>query len=502
MPHVPMKNEVQLITYADRLSGGTFRDLQRLLDGPFAGVFGGVHVLPFFHPIDGADAGFDPIDHTQVDPRLGTWEDVAALAARTAVMADVIVNHMSRRSPQFLDYDGRGEASPYAGLFLTYDRVFPDGAREPELAALQTPRPILPFTKHTTARGEQTLLWTTFTSDQIDIDVQHPEGRRYLADVLSRLHAAGIRAIRLDAVGYAIKKAGTSCFMIPETFAFIADLTRQAHRLGMDVLVEVHGHYQDQIDVARQVDWVYDFALPPLLLHTLFTRDVSRLVRWLEIRPANAVTVLDTHDGIGAQDVDGDPQRNAPGLLDRRHIASLVETIHERSRGESRLASGDAATNVDSSQINCTFYDALGRRDAEYLIARAVQCFVPGIPQIYYVGLLVGSNDIELLRHTGVGRDINRHYYTSGDLQHALTRPVVQTQLALLRLRNAHGAFQGTFDAAAPGADRLSLTWRHGAEFARLEVNLTDMHAVITCSRAGAEPLGAVTWRSSLEARV
>ena len=203
-----MKNEAQLITYADRLPGGTFRDLQRLLDGPFAGAFGGVHVLPFFHPIDGADAGFDPIDHTQVDPRLGTWEDVAALAARTDVMADVIVNHVSRRSPQFLDYDARGDASPYAGLFLTYDRVFPDGAREPELAALQTPRPILPFTKHTTARGEQALLWTTFTSDQIDIDVQHPEGRRYLADVLSRLHAAGIRAIRLDAVGYAIKKAG------------------------------------------------------------------------------------------------------------------------------------------------------------------------------------------------------------------------------------------------------------------------------------------------------
>jgi len=141
-------------------------------------------------------------------------------------------------------------------------------------------------------------------------------------------------------------------------------------------------------------------------------------------------------------------------------------------------------------------------RDAEYLIARAVQCFVPGIPQVYYVGLLAGSNDIELLRRTGVGRDINRHYYTSGELQHALTRPVVQAQLALLRLRSTHPAFQGTFDAAAPSVDRMSLSWRNGAEFVRLEVNLTDMHAVITCSRAGAEPLGAVTWRSSLEARV
>jgi sucrose phosphorylase len=489
-----MKNEAQLITYVDRLPGGTFRDLQRLLEGPFAGAFGGVHVLPFFHPIDGADAGFDPIDHTQVDSRLGTWEDVAALAAHTHVMADVIVNHVSRHSPQFLDYDARGEASPYAGLFLTFDRVFPHGARASDLTALHTPRPSLPFTKHESPRGEHSLLWTTFTSDQIDIDVQHPEGRRYLTAVLMQLHDAGIRAIRLDAVGYAIKKAGTTCFMIPETFAFIADLTAQAHAHGMDVLVEVHGHHQDQIDVARQVDWVYDFALPPLILHTLYTRDASRLMHWIEIRPRNAVTVLDTHDGIGVQDVDG--------LLDRQQIDSLIETIHGRSRGESRLASGGAASNVDTSQINCTFYDALGGRDAEYLVARAIQCFVPGIPQIYYVGLLAGSNDIELLRRTGTGRDINRHYYASGELQHALTRPVVQAQLALLRLRTTHPAFQGTVDAAAPSADRMSLTWRNGAAFARLEVNLTDVNAVITCSRAGAEPLGAVTWRSSLEARV
>ena len=202
--------------------------------------------------------------------------------------------------------------------------------------------------------------------------------------------------------------------MIPETFAFIADLTAQAHALGMEVLVEVHGHYQDQIDVARQVDWVYDFALPPLVLHTLYTRDASRLMRWLEIRPRNAVTVLDTHDGIGVLDVDARSRgRDAPGLLDRTDIDALVETIHERSRGESRLASGSAASNVDSYQINCTFYDALGRRDDEYLVARAIQCFVPGIPQIYYVGLLAGSNDMDLLRRTGVGRDINRHYYTA-----------------------------------------------------------------------------------------
>jgi sucrose phosphorylase len=129
--------------------------------------------------------------------------------------------------------------------------VFPDGARESDLLALHTPRPNLPFTIHQNAGRDRMLLWTTFTSEQIDIDVHHPEGRRYLADVLARLSGAGIATIRLDAVGHAVTKAGPSCVMIPETLAFIADFTARARALGMEVLVEVHGHYHDQIDVAR-----------------------------------------------------------------------------------------------------------------------------------------------------------------------------------------------------------------------------------------------------------
>jgi len=491
-----MKNQAQLITYVDRLSGGAFRDLQRLLDGPLDGAFGGVHVLPFFHPIDGADAGFDPIDHTTVDPRLGTWEDVAALAGRVDVMADVIVNHVSRHSPQFVDWDRCGDDSPYGGMFLTYSRVFPGGAGEADLFALSTPRPTLPFTKHTNARGERLLLWTTFTSDQIDIDVRDPEGRRYLTAILTRLHAARIRAIRLDAIGYAIKQAGTSCFMIPETRAFIDDLTAQAHALEMEVLVEVHGQYQTQLDVARQVDWVYDFALPPLVLHAIYTRDAAPLQRWLAIRPHNAITVLDTHDGIGIADAGPDPAGGAPGLLAQDAIDALVDTVHERSRGESRLASGGAARNVDTSQINCTFYDALGRRDAEYLVARAIQCFVPGIPQIYYVGLLAGTNDLDLLRRTGEGRDINRHRYTPDEVQRALSQPIVRALLSLLRIRNTHAAFQGTFEAHAPDTTRLGLAWSNGAAIARLDVDLTRMSAAVTCSsdRAGA---AALSWCAS-----
>ena len=137
-----MRNQVQLITYVDRLSGGGLSSLSELLNGPLAGVFGGAHLLPFFDPIDGSDAGFDPRDHTRVDPRLGTWDDIRLLTADFDVMADLIVNHVSSDSPPFQDYLARGEESPSAGLFLKLDSVFPGGAREADLPVLAEHHPI------------------------------------------------------------------------------------------------------------------------------------------------------------------------------------------------------------------------------------------------------------------------------------------------------------------------------------------------------------------------
>src|SRR5581483_3467015 len=121
-----VKNQVQLITYVDRLAGD-LDGLNQLLRGRLAGLFGGVHLLPFFNPIDGSDAGFDPVDHTEVDSRLGTWQDVRALGEHFELVADLIVNHISSGSPQFKDLSENGAESRFAGLFLTYDRVFPSG---------------------------------------------------------------------------------------------------------------------------------------------------------------------------------------------------------------------------------------------------------------------------------------------------------------------------------------------------------------------------------------
>ena len=490
-----MKNQVQLIAYVDRLGAGGFGALRELLGGPLAGLFGGVHLLPFFWPIDGADAGFDPIDHTKVDARLGTWDDVRLLAAEIDVMADLIVNHVSSRSPQFEDFRERGDASPNADLFLTFANVFPNGASERDLLRIYRPRPGLPFTKVRLCDGSDRLLWTTFTPEQIDIDVRSEAGARYLLQVLDQFQGAGIRAIRMDAAGYAIKKAGTSCFLIPETFAFSEALTREANQRGIEVLVEVHSYFREQIEIAKQVDWVYDFALPPLILHALFEADGGPLKRWLEISPRNAVSVLDTHDGIGVIDVGAGARGHdqEPGLLSPVEMNRLVETIHERSGGQSRQATGAAANNLDLYQVNCTYFDALGRREDEYLIARALQFFSPGIPQVYYVGLLAGVNDMALLKRSGVGRDINRHYYSREEIQRQLDGSAVVTSLLdLVRFRNSHPAFQGDFSVLSTADDVVALAWRRGDDFARLRVDLRAMAAIVDYSSIEGEQRMAV----------
>jgi len=467
-----MRNQPQLIAYADRLAGD-LAGLRTFLTDRVPGAFGGVHVLPFFVPIDGSDAGFDPVDHTCVDPRLGTWSDVADLGADVDVMADLIVNHISIDSAQFTDWRLHGDASVHATLFLTPQHVFGALPTAAEQALIYRPRPTPPFHEVEFADGSRRTVWSTFTHRQIDIDVESPAGWAYLVEILDRFAEANVGLVRLDAVGYAIKRAGTSCFMMPETYEFVERLAAAARTRGMDVLVEVHGYHRDQIDVADRVDLVYDFALPPLTIDALTTGDAEPLRAWIDIRPDNAINVLDTHDGIGVIDVGVDQRdRSRPGLLPPGRIHDLVEGIHTRSNGESRQATGAAATNLDLYQVNCTFYDALGRDDASYLAARMIQLMLPGVPQIYYVGLLAGSNDMDLLARSGVGRDVNRHHYTDAEVDAALERPVVRELIDMLRWRATDPAFDGSFELVGSPTGTLRMRWTNGDAVADRTVDL------------------------------
>jgi sucrose phosphorylase len=265
--------------------------------------------------------------------------------------------------------------------------------------------------------------------------------------------------------------------MMPETFEFITEFAGQAKALGIEVLVEIHSYYQRQIEIAKRVDWVYDFALPPLLLHSLYSGTSIALRKWIAVRPVNALTVLDTHDGIGIIDIGADPLNRAacPGLIESHKVDALVEQIHVRSQGQSRKATGAAASNLDLYQVNCTYFDALGGDARSYLLARVTQLFLPGIPQIYYVGLLAGANDMDLLERTGVGRDINRHYYASEEIVKSLSRPVVQDLIQLIRHRNTCQAFQGSFELLESDDHCLNMRWIYGHSHAEFFVNFATL---------------------------
>lgn len=476
-----VRNGVQLITYADRLGDGNIASLSTLLNHQFKGLFTGVHILPFYYPFDGEDAGFDPIDHTTVDKRLGMWEDVAKIGSSMNIMADLIVNHMSAKSEPFKDVLKYGRESQYWPLFLTKEAVFNEDNAS-QIGNVFRPRPTPFFSDYTIAGSETVPFWTTFTSNQIDIDVESQLGKDYLNSILQSFSSGNVDLIRLDAAGYAIKRAGTNCFMLEETFKFIEALSIRARKMGMQSLVEIHSHYETQIAIAQRCDSVYDFALPPLVLHTLFSRNADALAHWLSISPRNCFTVLDTHDGIGIVDVG--PSGDKPGLLKEADIDSLVEQIHENSNSESRKATGAAASNVDLYQINCTYYDALGCDDEKYLLARAIQFFSPGIPQIYYAGLLAATNDMELLAKTNVGRDINRPYLSQSDIDKSIDKPVVKGLMQLINLRNNCDAFDGEF-SVSNHAGVLSLNWVNGDTTASLNIELQSLMGTIVTDNNG-----------------
>lgn len=209
---------------------------------------------------------------------------------------------------------------------------------------------------------------------------------------------------------------------------------------------------------------MYDFALPMLLLYSLYSGSNKRLLHWLQICPRRQFTTLDTHDGIGVVDV--------YDLLTPGEIDQTKEYLFSRGANVKPIYNTAAYNNLDIYQLNCTYYSALGNDDAAYLLARAIQFFAPGIPQVYYVGLLAGENDVELLERTKEGRNINRHYYSLAEVEEQMQRPVVQRLFRLMRFRNSYQAFDGSFTAEPLGATGLRLTWLQGEYEAVLECDL------------------------------
>lgn len=463
-----------LITYADSM-GKNLKELKRILKTHFQGAIGGLHILPFFP--SSADRGFAPITYEKIDERFGTWEDIEELRKDYYLMFDFMINHISRQSVFFQDFLAQKDKSPYAAMFIRYRDIWPQGEPpEKELDMIYKRKPRPPYVTVQFADGTVEKIWCTFSDEQIDLNVTSRVTRKFIKETLEHLAKKGASLIRLDAFAYTIKKRGTNCFFVePEIWELLDFCQEVLAPYGVEILPEVHEHYSFQLKLAERGYWVYDFALPMLVLHALYSGSKQRLLNWLRICPRKQFTTLDTHDGIGVVDV--------KDLLTDEEIERTKEHLYSQGANVKRIYSTMAYHNLDIYQINCTYYSALGNNDDAYLLARAIQFFAPGIPQVYYVGLLAGENDVELVERTKEGRDINRHYYTVEEIEKNLKRPVVQKLLQLMRFRNTCPAFDGDCIIEETDAEHLLvLHWVKDEHKAMLRANLKTFDFTITHS--------------------
>jgi sucrose 6(F)-phosphate phosphorylase len=469
MTTTPTTHDVQLITYPDSL-GGDLAALGDLVERRLADLFvGGVHILPPF-PSSG-DRGFAPLDYGAIEPAFGTWDDMARIASMVPITLDVMVNHVSRRSAMFEDFVRHGRRSRWADLFITLDKVWPDGVVDPDdVAKIFLRKPEHPFSDITiTDTGETERVWTSFGprvdwSEQIDLDIHSPLADELYRDWFGRFADHGVRTIRLDAVGYVTKQRGTSCFMVePAIWTFLDRMRSLAASFGLGILPEVHDVPATFHRIADAGYTTYNFVLPGVVLEALLTGRVDVLVEQLRACPAHQVTMLDCHDGIPVQP-------DLVGVLPEDRLRGLVDRCIERGANVNRILAAPPGT-FDAHQLNITYPSACGD-DEVYLTARAIQLFAPGTPQVYYVGLLGGRNDHDAVVRQGEGRAINRHDYTATEIDDALGTEVVRRQLELIELRGSHPAFAGTFEVEALSSTRFVQRWTAGPDRCELEVDV------------------------------
>lgn len=457
------EKDVVLITYADQFSAKGEKALPvltRFYNEWLARTFSHVHLLPFY-PWS-SDDGFSVIDYHSVAPETGSWQDIAELKQSASLMFDFVCNHMSAKSEWFANY--LAQKPGFDDFFISVDP-------ETDLSAVTRPRalPLLtPFKLHD---GSVRHLWTTFSDDQIDLNFASPQVLIAMVDVLLHYLAEGARYIRLDAVGFMWKIPGTSCIHLEQTHCLI-QLFRaitDAVAPGTVIITETNVPHKDNIsyfgDGENEAQMVYQFSLPPLVLHAVHRQDVKALCQWAGslALPSTKTTwfnFLASHDGIGLN-----PLR---GILPESEILSLVEKLQQEG------ALVNWKNNPDGTrspyEINVTYLDALSSQDspdderiARFILAHAVLLSFPGVPAVYIQSILGSRNDYEGVERLGYNRAINRKKYTAGQVDLELNnkqsiRHKIYSRLSeLIAIRRGERAFHPDAQAMIESLDEQIL---------------------------------------------
>ena len=451
--HVPPPEErlterdAILITYGDQVREPQKPPLQTLhevLRHLVKDVITGVHILPFY-PYS-SDDGFSVIDYKQVNPNLGTWEDIRRIGQDFRLMFDAVINHVSRQSAWFQAFL-RGEP-PYDEYFIVVDP-------NTDLSQVVRPRATPLLTPVETVNGVK-YVWTTFSEDQIDLNYHNPRVLLDIIDVLLFYISQGAEIIRLDAIAYLWKEIGTPCIHLPQTHA-VVKLFRAIFDWvapGVLIITETNVPHEENIryfgDGTDEAQLVYNFALPPLVLHTFRTGDVTRLRDWAATlrTPSNTTAFFNfiaSHDGIGVMP--------AKGILTEEEIQALVDHTLAHDGQVSYKANPDGSRSV--YELNITLYDALNDPHhpdpdvdvARFLASQAIMLSLTGVPGIYVHSLFGSRNCYRCVEERGYPRAINREKFTRDRLEAMLADPqahygrVFEGYRRLLRVRRQHRAF-------------------------------------------------------------
>jgi glycosidase len=444
----PTHGTACLITYGDgirRTGEAPLHTLAGFLDEHVGDVLSDVHLLPMFPWT--SDDGFAVVDHRQVNPALGGWGDVAEIAARHSVMFDFVANHTSSASPWFTGWLAHEPA--YDGFFVERGPDFDDSrVVRPRTTALYHPflRP----------DGTKAWVWTTFGEDQVDVDVRNPRTLLELTDVLLGYLVRGASAVRLDAIGFLWKESGTTCLHLPQTHAVIKIWRALVEHVapGARLLTETNVPHHENIsyfgDGHDEAHLVYQFALPPLVLHSFVAESTARLSAWAtDVGPVSDTATwfnfLASHDGIGL--------RATEAILDDGEREALVARTEAHGGRISWASRPDGSRAV--YELNLSYLDALCTVDeardagivaAKTLAAHSILFAFLGVPAIYYHSLVGSPPDLEGMVTSRINRRINRAVLDADRLATELRedprrRAIFGGMRHLLDVRRRHEAF-------------------------------------------------------------
>jgi len=401
-----------------------------------------VHILPFF-PYS-SDDGFSIIDYEQVDPQLGNWDDIQAIGEQFDLQIDLVINHISQKSLWFRNY--LNGTLPGADFFIEADP-------KADLSAVVRPRSLPLLTRFETTRGER-WLWTTFSEDQIDLNFANPEVLFEMTRILLGYIARGVRIIRLDAIAFLWKEIGTTCLHLPQTHEVVKLFRTICDAIDprLILLTETNVPNEENLSYFGNNDeahMVYQFSLPPLLLHALHTGYAGHLTSWAQqlpdLPPENTFfNFTASHDGIGVRPLEG--------LLQKEEIDQLCENMKTFGGRISSKTNTDGTTSP--YELNISLFDAFkGTAEGEddwqeqrFLCSQTIMLAMRGVPAFYIHSLLATPNDEEGVRRTAAYRSINRHKWNAEELYQLLDRDTVHSRVfnelrRLIRIRQNQSLF-------------------------------------------------------------